>query len=534
MVFAGYYRNSDATARAFTADGWFRTGDRASLSRGRLSLAGRSKDSIIVNGVNYFSHDIEALIERVPGVAGSFAAAFPTRAPGSDTEGLAIAFASTFAREDGAALCKTVSAIRNVVLSHWGFRPAVTLCLPASEIPKTSLGKIQRLELRRRLESGGLARYERELADAVRQQRGEWSRPEGEHERAVAAILAGIVGVAESEIDATASFFELGGTSIEIMRLQRALQARFAGARLSLSAIMRGPTVRELARRVAAPGGGPYNPLVPLQRTGAGAPLFCVHPGVGEVLVFVNLAKELVGERPLYALRARGFGENETPFESFDEMLRSYVAAIRSVQPHGPYRILGYSFGGVVAFELGKALEREGEQVSFLGVINAPPHIRSSRESIDFVYTAANLAYLLSLISLESSRQLTCQLRECGADEEQTLQRLFELALPQRLAELDLDLPGLRRWAHVAYSLVKLGRTYEPRGTVERVRVFYATPPVRYVDMPKSVWLEEKLAPWSSFSRQAARFIDVPGEHQTALGQHVGEFLVALRRELEA
>lgn len=532
MVFRGYYENASATAKAFTEDGWFKTGDRGSLTRGRLSLAGRSKDSIIVNGVNYFSHDIESLLERIEGVAGSFTAAFPTRAPSSDTESLAIVFASTFGAHDAAALYRTVNAIRNAVVAHWGFRPAVTLRLPPNEIPKTSLGKIQRMALRRQLESGALAEYEREIVELSRQQRGEWSRPEGDTEEAVAEIFASIVSSNPREIDALASFFELGGSSIEIMRLQRALEARFRGVRLSLSTIMRGPTVRELSRRVSGPAGGAYDPLVPLQRTGSGAPLFCVHPGVGEVLVFVNLAQHFIAERPVYALRARGFGEAEVPFQSFEELVESYVTAIRTVQPHGPYALLGYSFGGVVAFELAKALERAGEQVALLGVINAPPNIRASREAIDFTYTAVNLAYLLSLISLEHSFELTEQLRSSNASEQETVLRLFELAPPARLAELDLDLAAFTRWTEVAFSLVKLGRTYEPSGDAAKVRVFYATPPVRYRDLPKSVWLEDKLTAWSSFSREPARFIEVPGEHQTVLGKHVAQFQAALRREL--
>ncbi len=534
MVFAGYYENAVATAAAFTEDGWFRTGDRGSYTRGRLSLAGRSKDSIIVNGVNYFSHDIESLLERIDGVAASFVAAFPTRSAGSDTESLAVVFASTFAPEDATALHKTVGAIRDTVLRHWGFRPSVTLRLPSSEIPKTSLGKIQRSELRKRLESAELACYEREVAEASARQRGEWIRPEGETERAIAAMVAAIVGLKEGEIDAAASFFELGGTSIEIMRLQRALETRFRGARVSLSTIMRGATVRELARRITTPGSAAYNPLVPLQRTGKATPLFCVHPGVGEVLVFVNLARHFTGERPVYALRARGFGEGELPFASFDDMVQRYVASLRAAQPRGPYALLGYSFGGVVAFEIAKVLERAGERVSLLGVINAPPHIRGSRESIDFVYTAVNLAYLLSLISLERAQELTASFRESNASEQETVTQLFELAPRARLAELDLDLGGFSRWANVAFSLVKLGRTYEPSGDVERVRVFYASPPVRYRNLPKSVWLEEKLAPWNAFSRQRARFIEIPGEHQTALGTYVADFELALRRELES
>ncbi len=109
-----------------------------------------------------------------------------------------------------------------------------------------------------------------------------------------------------------------------------------------------------------------------MQLSGEKTPLFCVHPGVGEVLVFVNLAQYFVGDRPFYALRARGLNEGEQPFTSFAEMVETYVAAIRKRQPHGPYAVAGYSFGGAVAFEIAKVLEAAGERVDFVGSFNLP------------------------------------------------------------------------------------------------------------------------------------------------------------------
>src|SRR5581483_9170973 len=79
MIFDGYYNNPEATHAAFTAGGWFRTGDLGRIDQGRLSLVGRSKDSIIVSGVNYFSHELEAALEPLEGIERSFTAVFPTR-----------------------------------------------------------------------------------------------------------------------------------------------------------------------------------------------------------------------------------------------------------------------------------------------------------------------------------------------------------------------------------------------------------------------------------------------------------------------
>ena len=91
-----------------------------------------------------------------------------------------------------------------------------------------------------------------------------------------------------------------------------------------------------------------------------------------------------------------GSASGEPTFPSFDEMVGSYVEAIRARQPHGPYAVAGYSYGGAVAFEIAKLLEAEGERVDFVGNFNLPPHIKYRMEELDFVEGAVNLAFFLS------------------------------------------------------------------------------------------------------------------------------------------
>jgi acyl-CoA synthetase (AMP-forming)/AMP-acid ligase II len=168
MVTRGYRNNPTATRAAFTSDGWFRTGDLGQLIDGRLTLVGRSKDCIIVNGVNHFSHDIENALRDIDGISNSFVAAFATRNGRSDTEQLVIAFAATpDAASDDAALYRTLVAIRDAVMLHCEFRPALILPLPQAAFPKTSLGKIQRSLMRRRLESGEYAKHESAVREMV-------------------------------------------------------------------------------------------------------------------------------------------------------------------------------------------------------------------------------------------------------------------------------------------------------------------------------------------------------------------------------
>lgn len=530
MVTGGYFGDDEATARAFTSDGWFRTGDLGFLdAEGRLTLVGRTKDSIIVNGVNYYSHDLEAALDELDGVRRGQVAAFPIRPSGADSEQLAVAFVPAGDPADDTSVYRTIVAIRSSTVMHWGFRPQLILPVAEDEIPRGNLGKVQRSRLRAAVEDGSLDGAVRRSEEVVARFLGGYVAPEGDVETALADLYARVLNT--GKVSATASFFDLGGTSLDVLRLKLEIQTGFGIGDVPMSTLLQAPTVRALAGRLAAGQGGggdaAYDPLVPLQVTGDGTPLFCVHPGLGEVLVFVNLAKYFTGERPFYALRARGFGRRETHFGSFAEMVSTYVEAIRRVQPEGPYAVSGYSYGAAVAFEIAKRLEADGEEVKFVGVFNLPPRISGRMNEITFTDGAINLALFLELIEAGDIPELTATLRVMPEGDQ--LAHLIGQAPKRRLTELDLTLERFGAWVDLAQSMVHLGRDYEPSGSVGQVRVFYCTP----LRGTKQEWLDGQLRDWDEFTRESNRYIEVDGEHYTLMSpQHVRSFQATLRREL--
>jgi thioesterase domain-containing protein len=530
MITRGYFGNPQATADAFTADRWFRTGDLGHIRDGRLTLVGRSKDSIIVNGVNYFSHEIETSIEELDGIARGYVAAFPTRRTGTDTEQLVVAV-GTEPDQDEADRHRLLTAVRSTVVLTCGFRPDLVIPVPKSAFPKTSLGKTLRQRMRQRLESGGFDDIIAQSAAATTRQLGGYTPPTGDTEVALAEIYADIFDIPVNEISATTSLFDLGGTSLDILRLRQHVSRRLDVMDLQIITLLTAPSIRQLSDRLDTTNDDrtpAYDPLVPLQTGGTKTPLFCVHPGVGEVLVFVNLAKYFTGDRPFYALRARGFNHGETPFTSFKEMVESYAAAIRARQRHGPYAIAGYSYGAAVAFEIAKELESAGERVDFIGSINLPPHIKYRMEELDFTETATNLAMFLDLITKPQATHLPTELRERPKPEQ--LSHLLQLAPVGRTAELDLDLAKFTAWAELAHGLTNLARTYTPTGTVRSMTVFCAIP----LRGTKHDWIEKELHRWDEFTAQPNRYVDVPGEHYTLMGpRHVAAFQSILRKELD-
>ena len=112
--------------------------------------------------------------------------------------------------------------------------------------------------------------------------------------------------------------------------------------------------------------------LLPLRPAGDASPLFCVHPAGGLGWCYAALPQHLPEDVPVYALQAQGLRPGERP-ATFAELIGEYVARVRSVQAHGPYRLLGWSLGGALAHAIGARLQAEGPKVSLLALLDAAP-----------------------------------------------------------------------------------------------------------------------------------------------------------------
>ncbi|WP_160487371.1 SDR family NAD(P)-dependent oxidoreductase [Rathayibacter iranicus] len=150
VVTRGYFNNAKANADSFTEDGWFRTGDRAFLDDGALTLAGRTKDVILINGVNTPATEIETIADRVGGVRASFTSAVAYRSAGAATDELVIFFSP----DDGKDSRRISRLISQKVNQHFGFAVKQVIPVAPHEIPKTAIGKIQRSQLAERLRAG--------------------------------------------------------------------------------------------------------------------------------------------------------------------------------------------------------------------------------------------------------------------------------------------------------------------------------------------------------------------------------------------
>lgn len=153
----GYHGNPEANQKSFTPDGWFITGDLGRISDGQLAITGREKDVIIINGVNFYSHEIEAVVEDVKGVEVSFVAACAVRTPDSDTDRLAVFFST--AETEASGIAALASRIRTEVAKREGVTPDFLVRIDREAFPKTAIGKIQRSLLREKFEAGAFRNH---------------------------------------------------------------------------------------------------------------------------------------------------------------------------------------------------------------------------------------------------------------------------------------------------------------------------------------------------------------------------------------
>lgn len=177
------------------------------------------------------------------------------------------------------------------------------------------------------------------------------------------------------------NFFEIGGDSLVAVALFLEIEEQF-GRSLPISSLIDAATIERLALLIEL---GPETPiwtyLVPIQPEGTRPPLFCMHAAGGNVLFYRDLAKGLGNDQPVYGLQARGIADkSETAHDRVEDMAAEYSKEICQLDPVGPYRLCGSSFGGLVAFECAKQLLDAGKSVAILAVFDtyAPEYLNNN------------------------------------------------------------------------------------------------------------------------------------------------------------
>ncbi|MEV7315227.1 amino acid adenylation domain-containing protein [Streptomyces microflavus] len=353
----GYHGRPAATAERFVPDPFggagtrmYRTGDRAvRTADGELEFAGRADGQVKVRGFRVEPDGIAAVLEARPEVARAAVVAH-----GDGPAGARLTAYVVLAGDGGAEL---LTALRAHVAAQLPAYMVPAGWQVVDRIPLTPNGKLDRSALPDPSSAPA----------ATRAGRG----PRTPREDVLCSLFAEVLEREQVLIDE--DFFDLGGHSLLATRLIGRIRATL-GVDASIRSLFEAPTVAALAERLQ--DGAEDNPLatlLPLRTTGSLPPLFCVHPAGGLAWAYGGLLPHLDDDRPVFGLQTPNL-DGTAPFpESIETMAAVYVAELRGVQPHGPYHLLGWSFGGNVVQEIAVQLQEAGERVALLTILDAFP-----------------------------------------------------------------------------------------------------------------------------------------------------------------
>ncbi|MEO7262645.1 MAG: amino acid adenylation domain-containing protein [Jatrophihabitantaceae bacterium] len=363
-VTRGYLNRPELTAARFITDPFnpapearlYKTGDLVKrLPDGNLLYVGRIDGQVKLHGQRIELGEVEAALGRLTGVRHAVVLVVEDRTGDRQLVGYV-------QRAPGAEL---EPAELKRLLGQWlpGYMvPSQLLVLDS--LPMNSSGKVDRRALSAQPSSWLAASSTGRPEQA----------PESPAEAVLVDIYAGLLRLDGCSV--LDSFFDVGGNSLQAMQLLSRIRAGL-GVDLPLTAVFLAPTPRGLAARIEAEQAGTAQPArgpVALLSEGVGIePLFLVHAVGGTVLPYTQLAAELADRYQVYGIQAAALVAPSPPVaQTLPELAARYLAELRTIQPAGPYRIGGWSMGGLLAHEIVRQLERDGETVELMILLDAP------------------------------------------------------------------------------------------------------------------------------------------------------------------
>ncbi|MEV5650885.1 amino acid adenylation domain-containing protein [Nocardia sp. NPDC052254] len=358
QVARGYHARPGLTAERFVPDPCgngerlYRTGDLARRRRtGELEYLGRTDFQVKLRGLRIELGEIETVLGEHPGIARAIAAVHSTGAAGH--------LVGYLVPESGATV-DTDSVLAHAATELPNYMVPTTIMV-LDTVPLTASGKLDRKRLP-------------EPVAAVR----EFRAPSSWLEHEVTHAFEHVLGVDRVGVDD--DFYALGGNSLRSVQVVSELSKELHFD-VPVGWMLSDPRPADLARRIESgmrsghretttPTFG-FEVLLPIRTAGDKPPLFCIHPASGLSWCYRPFDEYLAEGRPIYGLQAPQIGGEVPGPRTFEEIARRYVDAIRTVQPHGPYHLLGWSLGGQLAHAVAAEIRSTGAEVALLALLDA-------------------------------------------------------------------------------------------------------------------------------------------------------------------
>jgi len=322
-------------------------------------------------------------------------------------------------------------------------------------------------------------------------------------------------------------FFSIGGHSLIAVRVMLQLE-RATGRRLPLAALLECPTVEKLAAMLAddQPTQG-FSSLVPIKPAGSRPPLYIVHGAGLNVLIFNALPGHMHPDQPVYGLQAKGLDGVEAPLTTIEEMAAHYVAAVVAHRPSGPIALAGYSYGGIIAYEMAKQLLAAGREISFLGMLDTYAY-QTTQHNSPLVNAWRNNAFQLKSLAFKGwllLRQPSLVLRYYNPTLLRKLLEHVRYSKAERVARYE-ERHGHSRTVGAVYESAQEAYLLTPQPL--HIHLFRNTEKAYYVD-------DFEHLGWREFAQRGVTVRDIPGNHFSIFdAPHAPACAQAMQQALDA
>ncbi|MFI6019882.1 amino acid adenylation domain-containing protein [Streptomyces sp. NPDC051287] len=485
-VTRGYAGRPALTAERFVPDPFgaggrlYRTGDLARRRPdGTLEFIGREDTQVKIRGHRIELGEIESVLQRYPSVD---RAAVITA--GEDMARRIVGYVSWRDEPDEPGL-------RAHLREHLPQYMVPAVLVGLERMPLTPNGKVDR----------------KQLPEAAAEAGAEPVAPRDSLELRVTSICERVLG--RSPVGVRDDFFAAGGNSLSAFELVEAVR-RELGVSVPLSTFFRSPTIEALCGALPGLSAVSERLLVPLSAASPAtrSPLFLVHPHGGGVSSYMGLARELEGAVDLYGVEAVGYNTDAAPLRTVEEIAERYLAEMAEQAPEGPVLLGGWSFGGVVAFEMAVRLERAGREVGALVLLDSPVPGSADLVGDEDVLSRFGADAGLSsdeMDDLDDNALIAALVRQSHQDGR----------LPDRI-----ESTAVRRMVEVARANGEAAGRYRPGAVVHAdvhlLTVSESHPTLKSPDVDPGAW--------QALTRGRVRTVPVPGNHHDMVHPpHVAE-----------
>jgi thioesterase domain-containing protein/aryl carrier-like protein len=512
----GYLNQPELTQQRFLPHPWqpgerlYKTGDLAYLNEeGLVVYAGRTDQQVKVRGYRIELEEIEAALRTHEHVREAVVIA---REDGAGEKRLV---AYIVGRQPGKPGSEDIKRYIRATLPE--YMVPVTIVL-LHELPLTRNGKVDR----QRLLSLHKTTQDKLVIAEEQSQKTLYVEPRDKLEVQLQHIWEELLDV--QPLSVTDNFFQLGGHSILAVRMIARIQKE-VGQNVAMGTLFQYPTISELAVIIRKNDYSEIDStLVPLQPQGSKPPFFCIHPSGGTVFRYANLARYIGNDQPFYGLQSPDLDGQGQSFSVLKDLADHYIALVKLVQPEGPYLLGGWSWGGVVAFEMAQQLRSQGEEIALLVAVDsvAPVHNFRPHEPV------APLDASDTALAQEMIKHLGLAVPDddfASSPAEEQFQYALEHAKTLNTIPVDVNLEQLRRFARMLKTNAYAVGTYLPEmypGDLSLLRASEEVKTVGPTEDPddEAIVTEQRLrCGWNRLVQGEIDLYMIPGMHANLMSE---------------